>query len=102
VRETVQGDIALAYDPGIAVPLRAAPARDVDLWPVWDRVACPVLVLRGATSDVLRRVDAEAMTRRGPKARLHEFAIIGHAPSLMSPEQIALVRDFLLADAARG
>jgi len=102
VRETAQGDIALAYDPSIAEPLRAAPARDVDLWPVWDRVMCPVLVLRGASSDVLRRADAEAMTRRGPRAALHELPGVGHAPSLMSEDQIARVRDFLLADTALG
>jgi pimeloyl-ACP methyl ester carboxylesterase len=96
VRETAQGDIALAYDPRIAEPLRAAPARDVDLWSVWDRIACPVLVLRGASSDVLRRADAEAMTRRGPCATLHELPGVGHAPSLMSEDQIARVRDFLI------
>ena len=98
MRETAEGDLGLNYDPRIAEPLRAAPVRDVDLWPVWDRVNCPVLLLRGETSDVLRRADAEAMTRRGPRAVLHECAGIGHAPSLMSSDQVTLVRDFLLAD----
>ena len=41
VRETPDGDIALAYDPDIAVPLRTMPPGDVDLWPVYDAVAVP-------------------------------------------------------------
>ncbi|MNW11361.1 Alpha/beta hydrolase family protein [compost metagenome] len=72
--------------------------EDVDLWAVWDRVRCPVLVLRGATSDILPAETAEEMTRRGPKARLMEFAHTGHAPALMTEDQIAAVRDFLLED----
>jgi len=98
-RETADGDLALAYDPDIAVPLRAAAPKDVELWAVWDAVRCPVLLLRGAESDVLRRETAEEMTRRGPRARLVELPGIGHAPTLMSDEQIALVRGFLLDDA---
>ena len=36
------------------------------------------------------------MQQRGPKARLHEFAGVGHAPTLVQPEQVAVVREFLL------
>jgi len=59
-------------------------------------VRCPTLVIRGAGSDLLRRADAEAMTRRGPSARLVEFPGIGHAPALMASDQIAAISDFLL------
>ena len=41
------------------------------------------------------RIPLVAMTRRGPKARLVELEGIGHAPALMAPDQIALIRDFL-------
>ena len=37
------------------------------------------------------------MTRRGPKARLQEFAHVGHAPTLVAPDQVRAVREFLLA-----
>jgi len=60
-------------------------------------VSCPTLLLRGADSDLLTRETAEEMTRRGPKALLHEFAGVGHAPMLSVPDQIAVVREFLLA-----
>jgi pimeloyl-ACP methyl ester carboxylesterase len=89
--------LALRHDPKITVPFTSKPPEDVDLWPVWDAVRCPTLVLRGAESDLLLRETAEAMTRRGPKAQLMEFPGIGHAPALMAPEQIAAVREFLLA-----
>jgi pimeloyl-ACP methyl ester carboxylesterase len=99
-RQLPSGEYTFAYDPGIAEPFKNTP-QDVDLWSVWDAVRCPVLVLRGAESDVLAHTDAEAMQARGPKAELIEFAGIGHAPALMTAEQIAVVRNWLL-DSAHG
>ena len=98
-RTKADGSLGLAYDPGIAEPFKKAPPADVDLWPQWDRIACPTLVLRGAESDLLRRPDALAMTQRGPRASLVEFPGIGHAPALMAADQIAAVRGFLLGGA---
>ncbi len=95
-RRRPDGTLGRAYDPAIAEAFKAV-TGDVDLWPVWDAIRCPTLVLRGAESDLLRAVDAAAMTRRGPKARLVELPGIGHAPSLMTGEQIAIVEDFLAA-----
>jgi len=54
-------------------------------------------VLRGADSDLLTRETALAMTKRGPKARLHEFAGVGHAPTLIVDDQVRAVREFLLS-----
>ncbi len=88
------GSLGAAYDPAIGNAF-AAPLQDVVLWPVWDALSCPTLVLRGKQSDLLLRETAEEMTLRGPKARLVEFDGIGHAPMLMSDDQIAVVRDFL-------
>jgi pimeloyl-ACP methyl ester carboxylesterase len=90
------------YDPAIAVPFRAitpelAKAGEAMLWAGYDAIRCPTLLLRGAESDLLTRATAGAMTQRGPKARLHEFAGVGHAPTLVQPEQVAVVRDFLLS-----
>jgi len=90
------------YDPAIAVPFRAvtpelASAGEAALWRAYDAVLCPTLVLRGADSDLLSAATALEMTRRGPHARFHEFAGIGHAPTLVQDDQIAVVREFLLA-----
>lgn len=91
----------LHYDPKIALPFRAmtpelAAASEAALWKLYDRIRCPTLLLRGADSDLLSRETAREMTERGPRARLIEFAGVGHAPMLMHEEQIAAVRDFLL------
>jgi len=96
-RKLPDGRYGLAYDPHIGDAFKATPPQDVDLFPVWDRIACPTLVLRGGVSDILSRETAEAMTQRGPKARLVEFEGVGHAPWLATQDQIAPVRDFLLA-----
>jgi len=90
------------YDPAIAAPFRAvtpelAAAGEAMLWHAYDALRCPTLLLRGAESDLLTRATADAMTARGPRARLHEFAGVGHAPTLVHADQIAVVRDFLLA-----
>lgn len=85
----------LHYDPRIAVPLRTAEPADVDLWALWDRVVCPVLVLRGAESDLLLPETAAEMTRRGPPAELIEVPGCGHAPALLAPAQTGAVRDWL-------
>lgn len=96
VRAKPNGKLGFNYDPKIAVPFKKGWfVRDVVLWNLYDAITCPTLVLRGADSDILRRADAEAMTRRGPRAKLVEFASVGHAPSLTVPDQIACVRDFL-------
>ena len=91
----------LHYDPAIAIALRAvspaaAAAGQTALWAAFDAIRCPTLVLRGAESDVLSPATAKAMSERGPKARLREIAGVGHAPTLVAPEQVDLVREFLL------
>jgi pimeloyl-ACP methyl ester carboxylesterase len=91
------GGWGFAYDPRIADAFKAGPIKDVDMWPMWDTIRSPTLVLRGADSDLLTHETAEEMTRRGPKAKLIELSGIGHAPALVSEDQIDAIRDFLLA-----
>ena len=88
------GRFGFVYDPGIAVPFREA-AGGADLWPLWDAIAIPTLVLRGAESDLLSATTARAMTQRGPKPRLVEFAGVGHAPTLLVRDQVETIVDFL-------
>lgn len=95
-RRTEDGRFGFAYDPHIGDAFKAGPLQDVDLWSVWDRIAAPTLVLRGGLSDILDAATAEAMTQRGPKAKLVEVPGVGHAPWLASADEIAPIRDFLL------
>lgn len=95
-RQHDDGRWGMNYDPAIALPFRKAVDKDIVLWDYYDAVQCPMLLLRGAQSDVLPRDTALEMTQRGPRPRLVEFAGIGHAPALMAEDQIAAVRNFLL------
>jgi len=89
------GRLGLAYDQRLGDPMRHGPIEDVDLWPVWDRIRCPVLLIRGQKSDLLTPETAAEMTRRGPCAELVEIEGVGHAPALMAEEQIEIVRGWL-------
>ena len=98
VRANPDGTLRMHYDPALAVPFNAQkPHQDIDLWPFYDQIRCPTLVIRGETSDLLTPQTVQAMTERGPKAKAVELKGIGHAPTLIHDDQVALVRDFLLA-----
>ena len=97
VRRNADGSFSAHYDPRIADAFKATiPEKDLTLWPVYDAVRCPTLVLRGEHSDLLARDTTTQMASRGPKARVVEVQGVGHAPTLMHADQIAIVRDFLL------
>ena len=87
----------LSYDPRLREAMLAAPLDDVDLWPIYDAVTCPTLLLRGGDSLLLAAATAAAMTTRGPHAEVVTFPGIGHAPALMAEDQIAAIRRFLEA-----
>jgi pimeloyl-ACP methyl ester carboxylesterase len=102
------GSYELRYDPKIGdglhghvdpeFPLGPDVLRGIDLWSVWAKLEIPTLVLRGAESDVLRPATVEEMKRRKPAVEVVEFAGVGHAPALMSDDQIQVVKEFLLRD----
>jgi pimeloyl-ACP methyl ester carboxylesterase len=99
------GRLRFHYDPGIATRFQVPLMFDIVLWPLWEAVDCEVLVLRGAESDLLSAATVDEMRRRGPAARAGrvqaiELAGCGHAPSLMDPAHIAVVRAFLLGEHA--
>ena len=97
MRKNADGSLRLHYDPKIAEPFRATmPEKDLELWPLWDAIRCPTLVLRGALSDLLTRETCEKMAGRGPKAKVVEIAGVGHAPTLMHEDQIRIVQEFLV------
>jgi len=89
------------YDLGLAQPFRSttvesAQADQAALWAAYDAIRCPTLLVRGAQSDLLSRATAENMTQRGPQATLVEIPDVGHAPTFLHDDQIAIARKFLL------
>ena len=97
VRQESDGRWAFRYDPKIAEPFKASFGdQPINLWPFYDRVSCPTLVLRGAESDLLMRDTWQQMALRGPRAELAEIPDVGHAPMFLNEAQIKVARDFLL------
>jgi pimeloyl-ACP methyl ester carboxylesterase len=92
-RALPDGRFAMHYDPRIAEPLRGHDPVDVDLWPFWDRIRVPRMVIRGQTSDILLPETFARMEASG--AQGHEVPITGHAPALLDPLQIDAIRSFL-------
>lgn len=100
-KPTAGGRWVFHYDPAIARPFaqltEASNQQAGDLMQaVYERISAHTLLLRGAESELLSREAAAAMTQCGPRARLVEFAGVGHAPTLVTGEQLAPVLDFLL------
>lgn len=97
VQQHADGRWGPIYDPAIGLAFQSI-QNDVVLWPYWDEVRCPTLLLRGRESDLLLKATADEMTHRGPRARFVEFPGIGHAPMLMARDQIEVVREFLMGE----
>jgi len=96
VRRLPDGRVTPHYDPAMVMQFVHHP-DDYARWPAWDRLSLPVLVLRGADSDLLTPAVFDAMRNRGPRAVGVTIEGCGHAPALNTPEQFGLVERFLLA-----
>ena len=101
LRQDEDGQWVRHYDMGLALPFRAATVESAEadqamLWAAYDAISCPTLLVRGANSDLLSRETAQDMTRRGPHATLVEIPNVGHAPTFMHADQIAIARNFLV------
>jgi pimeloyl-ACP methyl ester carboxylesterase len=96
VRRLPDGRVTPHYDPAMVRQFVVHP-QDYDQWEAWDALQIPVLVLRGAHSDLLLPEVAEAMRNRGPRAVVATLPDCGHAPALNTPEQFALVERFFNA-----
>ena len=95
-------NLAWHYDPGIAIPFQTVTPEssrqgEAALWALYDGINVPTLLLRGAESDLLSPATARAMTERGPRAQLVEFAGVGHAPTLIAADQVEAVSQFLFS-----
>ena len=102
LRRNEEGRWISHYDPRIGVPFKAltpelTTALEAHLWQNWDKIVAQTLVLRGAQSDLLSAETASQMAQRGPRSQTIEFQGVGHAPTLIAPDQIQAVSDFLLA-----
>ncbi|SFU51464.1 Pimeloyl-ACP methyl ester carboxylesterase [Polaromonas sp. YR568] len=101
VSDAADAEWRLHYDPAISVPFKQATQEstlqgEAMLWQLYDNIKAETLLIRGRQSDLLSPQTAQAMTARGPRARLVEFEGVGHAPTLIAADQVAVVAGFLL------
>jgi pimeloyl-ACP methyl ester carboxylesterase len=89
------GGLRLHYDPAVSAAYVGTADADIDLWALWDRIVCPVLLLRGGASPLLTPEVAERMRSSGPRAELVTFDGVGHAPALLAPDQVSVVVSWL-------
>ncbi len=104
---TADGRLRVHYDPNIGKQFSLPLLMDIVLWRVWEKVSCPVLILRGAESDLLLAATIAEMKRRGTAAarglvQSVEFSGCGHVPILMTETQTRPIEDFLTGEHAMG
>ncbi len=93
VRKSDSGMLTWKMDPMIRRFLGAQP--ELQPWDALKAVSCPVLIVRGAESDVLSSATAEQMVATLPAAEIVEVPGVGHAPLLDEPEAAAALDRFL-------
>lgn len=94
------GQYTLAYDPEVATAIHKWWIPDINLWSLWSKIKCPVLVIRGEKSDILLRETTDQMKLIWPKTTVFEIPDCGHAPMLMTKDQLEIIQNWLrsLAD----
>lgn len=97
-----QGGWQWHYDPAISTVFNANTTPEImqqaeeALWHIYGNIQAPILLLRGAQSDILTRTTAHTMQQRHPNTTLLEFDNVGHAPTLIQDQQTDAVQQFLL------
>jgi pimeloyl-ACP methyl ester carboxylesterase len=94
VRWTDDGRVVPTTDPLVRAAFAQPIAGDIELWPLWDAIRQPTLLLRGAESDLFPADVADRMAERD-HVDLKTFSGVGHAPALMAPDQIETIRLWL-------
>ncbi len=85
----VEDGYILAFDPDIMQNFsKFWLTVHFNLWRYWEKIECPVLILRGTESDFLPERLRDRMLNSLPHAECIEFEGVGHTPTLNAPEQI--------------
>ena len=96
--EERSGRLVPTYDPKLAKTLNGIDLEHPlpPLWAQFDGLArVPVMVIRGANSDILSPATVEAMQARRPELEVIEVADQGHAPLLEDAASIARIAAFV-------
>jgi pimeloyl-ACP methyl ester carboxylesterase len=95
VKPAVDGALMWKMDPNVRRPIRGNTAQQrLDLWVPFARMTCPLLIIRGADSDILASATAQRMCTVHHQAKVVEVPGVGHAPSLTEPESLSGIKEF--------
>ena len=96
VKPAPEGGLMWKMDPSIRRPPRGGTSQQrLDYWVPFARISCPILVVRGAQSDILSPLTARQMKTTHNDVTVVEIPGVGHAPSLIEPESLAAIKEFL-------
>ena len=88
------GQVVFDYDPAIGQQAKGADVPP--FWEAWEPTfAFPVLVLRGACSDLFSQATCDRMCTLHPNAEAVLVPDTGHAPTLYEPECQSALTEFL-------
>jgi pimeloyl-ACP methyl ester carboxylesterase len=94
-RRLPSGKVTTHYDPAI-VRQFFDHANDYEIWDAFDALDVPILLLHGADSDLLLPEIIAEMQQRQPAMQVAHIDACGHAPALNTPDQIEIVRNFVV------
>lgn len=95
-KRTEHGTYKMKFDPRIGDAFRDSISYfNVDMWDTWEKISCPVLILRGKKSSFLTEETANRMLECGPETTLVEFDDTGHTPTLRNDEQVDVIAEWL-------
>lgn len=93
---TDNGKYAMSYDQAIVSGMKSKSAarKDVNLWYMWNKINCKMLVVHGAKSEILQQSTIDKM-KKTKNFDLYVVDYAGHAPSLMSYDQIDYITSWV-------
>lgn len=103
VKPIAGGKLGWKMDPAVRSPMRLNPGAQpnasvpspLNMWTQYETITVPILIIRGAESDILSRATTKRMCETVRAARAVEVPGVGHAPSLLEPESLGAIKEFL-------
>lgn len=95
IKRDDKGDFRLSYDPQIGQLFMSESNVSLHLETYWQAIKCPILIIRGEESDFLAPEILTKMLYFQPNTKVVTIPSCGHAPSLMTKDQIHIVENWL-------
>lgn len=89
------GKYQMNYDSSVVNGVKTnSKSKDINIWSIWHKILCPLLVIHGAKSDILLQSTIDKM-KKTKNFDLYTVNEAGHAPALLGLDQIEAVNKWL-------